>query len=170
MYSKYFLTALKLFCGAIFCFFSCTNAKKVVKQTQAFSAISYPGIVAVDENGKEMPSKAHTKYLVYVVTASENIAFDTAWINGNAFTIVAEKMNALSGFDVGISKQTGDKITIQTKENEHLYRLQLTPVSENDFNVSPLQEKELRIKAVYKRKEVILHTSKITELTTPDPV
>jgi hypothetical protein len=71
---------------------------------------------------------------------------------------------------VGISKQTGDKITIQTKENEHLYRLQLTPVSENDFNVGPLQEKELRIKAVYKRKEVILHTSKITELTTPDPV
>lgn len=141
-----------------------------MKQTHAFSATSYPGIVAVDENGKEMPSKPETKYFVYVVTTSENIAWDTAWINAKAFTIIAEKINAFSGFEVGISNQTGDKITIQTKENEHLYRLQLNPVSKNEAVIIPSQEKELRLKAVYKRKEVILQTSKITELTTPDPV
>lgn len=148
---------------------SCTTSKKVIKQTQAFSETFYPGIVAVDENGKEKPSNSQTKYFVYAVTTSDKIKWDTAWINGKVYTISAEKMKEPSFVEVGIDKLTGHKISITIRKGEYLYLLQLKPIS-NTTGTQTIPAKELRIKASYKTKEMNLMLSDIKELVTPDPV
>ena len=141
----------------------------MIKQTHAFFVTISPGIIAVDENGKEMPLNSQTKYLVYAVTCSDKIKWDTAWINGRVYTINAEKINTSPVFEVGIDKQTGNKIAITTGETENLYLLQLNHVSiTTKTDAYPL--KELKIKATYKRKELNLSISGIKELATPDPV
>lgn len=167
---KHFLIRMVIcFSGAMFFLCSCTNTQKVIKQTHAFFVTLYPGIVAVDENGKEMPSKSQTKYSVYAVTGSDKVKWDTAWINGIIYMISAEKINPSPVFEVGINKQTGSKISITTRENEQLYLLHLNPVSTIP-NTDAIPLKELMIKATFKGKVINSIITNITELTTPDPV
>jgi hypothetical protein len=169
MHRLYLSGTIGFFLGSILFLLSCRSTNKVIKQTHAFSVTLYPGIVAVDEHGKELPSSSQTKYLVYAVTGSDKIKWDTAWINGRVYTINAEKINPSPVFEVGIDKQTGNKIAIITGETENLYLLHLNPVSiTTKTDAHPL--KELKIKATYKRKEVNLSISGIKELATPDPV
>lgn len=169
MYRKYFLRTIAGFFCAMFLLSSCSSSGKVIKQLQAFSVTVYPGIIAVDENGKEMPVNSQTKYLVYAVTGSDKIKWDSAWVNGRAYTITAEKMSPTPVFEVGVEKLTGNKITIATSETEQLYLLHLSPVSTTKSTETELL-RELLIRAVYKRKELNLSRHDIKELTAPDPV
>lgn len=169
MHRKYLMRTITFFLAAMLLLVSCISTNKVIKQTHAFFVTLYPGIVAVDENGKEMPSNNQTRYSVYAVTGSDKVKWDTAWINGRVYTISAEKINPAPVFEVGIDKQTGSKITIATGETEHLYLLHLNPVSitpNTDANLL----RESMIKATYKGKVINCTITNITELTTPDPV
>lgn len=169
MHKKYLIGAIPFFWGIVLFLFSCMSTSKVIKQTHAFYVTLYPGIVAVDENGKEMPSNSQTKYSVYAVTGSDKVKWDTAWINGRIYTVNAEKINPSPVFEVGIDKQTGNKVTITTRETDHLYLLHLNPVS-NIPNTETIPLKELMIKATYKGKVINCTITNITELSTPDPV
>jgi hypothetical protein len=162
------LVTVTCFLGIILFLFSCTSSNKVIKQTQGFFVTLSPGIVAVDENGKEMPSNSQANYSVYAVTSSDKVKWDSAWINDRIYTISVEKINASPVVEVGIDKATGSKVTITIGETDHLYLLHLNPVlSSPKMHADPLGE--LKIKATYKGKVINCTITNIKELSTPDP-
>lgn len=152
-----------------FYFFSCAQYKSVIKDVQAYYWPKQYGTIRVDEKGNPLPVKQDSIFLVYVVTASNNITWDTAWMNSKCYRIVAQLLVDKS-YEAGQDKASGQKVVINATEDQFIYQLNLEPVTaESSSNNMPAESNKILLKASYKGKTILKQTEVLKEIELPPP-
>src|SRR5919107_1847641 len=76
----------------IACFYaltSCAQVKVPISKAHGYFVIPIPGIVAVDENGRELNNQRDTVIHVYIEVADKSIKWEKAWKGDRSFSLMA---------------------------------------------------------------------------------
>jgi len=155
----------------LFCVIGTTDAqtKYGMRKIRAFYQMWMPGNIPVDDNGRPLQHGPRYTTTIYIETTSNNVSWDSAWINGKLCSVTSTHITALP-YELGLTRSGNKKIILTASPGNQLWQLDLNPLPES-FNSGPLQRPDkILLRGKYGKKIFKITTPKPVELKTPDAV
>jgi hypothetical protein len=149
--------------------FSGCAQSSFIKKASAFVSETSPGTEMLDDNGKPVVQLPIINYFVYVEFSGTTPEWKYAWYKDQMFTVVATKIEQ-NKLEIGIDKQTGKKVFVQSAKGNELWQLELLPKEKYSKPPSKLKGGELLIEGTKNKKVFHFRIPKVIFLQTPDSV
>jgi len=157
---------LFLICFAIFGFFACSQ-KYGINKTYAYTRTITAGNISVDDQNRPQTKGVQRNYVLYIETeATGQPLWDTAWINGEAFTIQPLKITTDS-IVIGRTAKSLETVSLKPRSGYSLWQLLLTPSLSSTQHNDPQEKRaktEILLLGGWKGKRVKFREKNIIEL------
>lgn len=165
MKTKLFLLSYIL----IFALGGCSH-KYGISKAHAYSRKVTAGNIPVDNAGRPTDPSVQKVHIVFIETAGDKPAWDTAWIEGKAYAIQPLKIEqGKTPLKIGKTKDEKTDVVVELREGNSLWQLMLTPAhaarpSENVYNKTT--KNAVVLSGTWKTQRVTYGIKDQTELAT----
>lgn len=161
------INQVTIIASMIIFFLSCNPAKNLVKHSYNYQVVRMPGTIAVDGGGRPLSKGPDTLNLVFVEIPDKTVNWDYAWKGAKGFDVKAVPVTE-SKMDLGVNKQTGERVILQSSLGNKLYQLVLSPSDQQLSWPLKMSEGEIWIQGKYKNKTFKKNLGQQIELAQPD--
>jgi hypothetical protein len=142
---------------------SCAQGKYGIKKIHAFSMRHAPGTIRVELPGETERSWMDTIYTLYLETNGKTASWETAWLNGQSFSVETEliKENLI---EAGSEMDSGKKIIISARPGNQLFRLYFTRNDQKKNQLAAVKKGQILLRGKFGNKSVQQIVKSIKEL------
>jgi hypothetical protein len=152
----------------IACFYtlpSCAQVKVPVAQVRGYFMIPIPGMVAVDENGRELNNQRDTVVTIYVEVTDSSVKWRKAWRAGRSFSLISYPVNK-GQFIVGKTIHD-ENIVLTPQHGNTLFQLQISNDKKYEKSPQRVTGTEILLEGKWKNKLFYYKIKTLAQVASP---